>query len=207
MDALPPFVRRTDETDLDAVVEVLVRSHLDYVWERWALPVPDRRDRLDQLFRSDIGTLELRAGEVWMTGCGASVAVWLPTRAFATLDRADIDELDAVALRVFGLDQLAVVEEVEDAVARHRPAHDWFLATMGTLPLARRAGLGSAVLRPRLMALDAAGERASLETSTPENVRYYRRFGFDVVAELDRLPHGAPTTWLMVREPAGPVVW
>lgn len=205
MDAQPPIVRRAAETDLDAVVDVLVQSHLDYVWERWALPGSDRRDRLQQLFRSDIGTLALRAGEVWMTDCASSVAVWLPTGAFATLDPADIDALDAVAQRVFGAARLAMVDDVDAAVARSRPVHDWFLATMGTLPAAQRNGLGAAVLRPRLAALDAAGERAALDTSAPVNVTYYRRFGFDVVATLDHLPHGAPRTWLMVRESAAPI--
>src|SRR5690606_29802532 len=182
----------------DQVVEVLVASHLDYTWERWALPFADRGERLARLYRSDVGTLALRSGEVWLTECGRSVAVWLPTAAFATLDSDDVGVLDASAQSAFG-DRLPLVDEVERAVGGVRPPADWHLATMGTMPDARRRGLGSAVLRPRLDALDAAQATAVLETSDPGNLRFYGQLGFEVVAELAQLPHGAPTTWVMER--------
>lgn len=199
-----PAVRRASEGDLDVVVDVLGESHVDYVWERWALPFPDRGERLEQLYRSDVSTVALRVGEVWMTADGESVAVWLPAGAFAELDTADVVTVEAAAVVAFGNERLDVLAEVEAAVARASPTHDWFLATMGTRPGAQRRGLGSAVLQPRLTALDQANERAVLDTSDPDNVGFYRRFGFEVVAELDRLPHGAPTTWVMMRDPAGP---
>jgi ribosomal protein S18 acetylase RimI-like enzyme len=106
----------------------------------------------------------------------------------------------AAATAAFG-ERLHIIGEVDDAVERGRQAHDWYLVTMGTLPAVRRHGLGSAVLQPRLAGLDEAHERAVLETSDLGTVRFYERFGFRVVAELDRLPHGAPTTWVMLRDP------
>ncbi|HSM65009.1 MAG TPA: hypothetical protein VK860_01755, partial [Ilumatobacteraceae bacterium] len=80
------------------------------------------------------------------------------------------------------------------------PACDWYLATMGTVPGAQRSGLGTEVLRPRLAELDDATASACLETSDPANLDLYSRFGFEVVAELDDLPSGAPTTWVMQRD-------
>jgi len=43
---------------------------------------------------------------------------------------------------------------------------------------------------------DAAGEAAFLETDKPENVRFYARFGFEVVDEAS--PFGV-RTWFMLR--------
>jgi hypothetical protein len=198
-----PLVRRASADDVDAVVEALVASHVDYVWERWALPGADRRAHLERLYRSDVSTVALRSGEVWMTDGGGSVAVWLPAGVLTDLDDSAAVAVDAVARETFGERQLAILGDVEAAVAHARPAHDWFLATMGTVPWAQRRGLGSVVLQPRLTALDDAGARAALDTSDADNVVFYGRFGFEVVAELERLPHGAPTTWVMSRDPAG----
>jgi ribosomal protein S18 acetylase RimI-like enzyme len=200
----PPVVRRASGSDLDVVVGVLVESHVEYVWERWALPVDDRRKRLEELYRSDVSNVALRVGEVWMTDCGESVAVWLPAGAVAGLDVAEVGAVETAAAAAFGSRRLQLLDEVEAAVARTRPTHDWFLATMGTRPGAQRRGLGSAVLQPRLTALDGANARAVLDTSDLDNVGFYRRFGFEIVAELDRLPHGAPTTWVMSRDPREP---
>ena len=191
-------VRRATVEDVDRVVEVLVASHLDYAWEQWALPFDDRRERLTRLYGSDVGTLAFRSGEVWMTECGRSVAVWLPADAFAGIGPDDLRVLDASAEMAFG-ERLGLIAEVEGAVAAERPPADWHLATMGTLPDAQRRGLGTAVLWPRLEALDVARATAVLETSDPGNLRFYGRLGFEAVAELAQLPHGAPTTWVMGR--------
>ena len=78
---------------------------------------------------------------------------------------------------------------------------DWRLATMGTRPAHRRRGLGSAVLQPMLDRLDRTAETARLETSDSNNVGFYASLGFCVTAELNDLPHDAPTTWIMDRPP------
>ncbi len=44
--------------------------------------------------------------------------------------------------------------------------------------------------------MDAAGEDAYLETDKPINVRFYERFGFEVVGEEEVL--GVPN-WFMLR--------
>lgn len=196
-------VRRVGPADLAAAVAVLVESHLDYVWERWALPGADRRRHLEALFAADLRLLALPRGEVWMTGDGASVAVWMPAATSGELPTAAGAELEAVASAAFG-DRLAVVDEVDGLIRRVRPPADWYLATMGTRPEAQGRGLGTAVLGPRLAALDAAGERATLETSDAGNVRFYERLGFEVAAVVDALPHGAPATWVMQRHVSTP---
>jgi ribosomal protein S18 acetylase RimI-like enzyme len=192
-------VRRATDDDLDAAVDVLVDSHVEYAWERWALPWRDRRERLTGLYRAELRSLALRVGEVWITDCGRSVAVWLPSTFHVELDPTDVAEREAAAVAAFG-ERLPVIGEVDGAVARRRPACDWHLATMGTRRGAQRLGLGTDVLRPRLEALDDAAASAVLETSDPANLRFYGRLGFEIVAELDRLAHGAPATWVMKRD-------
>ena len=193
-------VRRASLSDLDVAVDILVESHRDYVWERWALGEARHVTQLRDLYAADLRSVGIPHGEVWMSGDGRSVSVWLHGDRYEALRVDDLTELERVAVAAFG-DRLPLIEEVERVIRDCRPRGHWHLATMGTRPSHQRRGLGTAVLGPRLAALDADGEIASLETSEHSNVEFYGRLGFRVVACVDNLPHGAPTTWLMSREP------
>jgi GNAT superfamily N-acetyltransferase len=195
--------RRATASDLDAIVETLVASHLDYVWEVWALPGPERRERLNALVRLDLERLAIPYREVWMHDDAASVAVWVPTAAPAA-DPRSTAEVGRAARETFG-SRLAVIDAVDAALAKLRPIEPhWFLATMGTRPDRQRQGFGSAVLRPVLAELDRIREPACLETSSAGNVAFYETLGFSVVAHSDDLPADAPETWVMWRAPDAP---
>lgn len=199
----PPTVRRATGDDLDTVVAVLVDSHVDYIWERWALPWVDRGARLTALYPHEISELTVGGGEVWMTDCGRSVAVWIPMTSTASHGGAPSEMVERTSsLEAAFAERRRIVEEVEWTLAAHRPRSDWYLATMGTTRAARRRGLGAGVLRPRVNELDRAHETATLETSDPANLSFYGRLGFEVVTMLDDLPHAAPRTWIMLRRPA-----
>jgi len=197
--------RRATIADIDAVVATLVEAHRDYVWEMWAVLGPDRDAKLDRIYRTDLELAALPGGDVWVHDDGAAAAVWQRPDP-APLDADVQTRLDRLARDVLG-DRGAVVREVEEIIAEHRPAGPhWYLGTMGTLPSRRREGCGTAVLRPVLDQLDATGELAYLETSAPGNVEFYARLGFEVAAVLEDLPHGAPHTWCMHRLPKGRLI-
>ncbi|HSJ18013.1 MAG TPA: GNAT family N-acetyltransferase [Solirubrobacterales bacterium] len=59
-------------------------------------------------------------------------------------------------------------------------------------------GIGSAIMREHCRRLDEAGEVGYLETDKPDNVRFYERFGYEVVGEQAVI--GVPN-WFM-RRPA-----
>ncbi len=195
-------VRRATVADLDVVVATLVDSHLDYVWEAWAIPGPDRRARLTELVRHHVELIALPYREVWMSDDGAGVAIWR-SEPPEPVDTAASNRLAEVARSVFG-SRLALIDEVDARVLARRPAAPHrFLGTMGVRPDRQRQGIGTAVLRPVLEELDRTGTPACLETSAVGNVDFYGRLGFAVVAHLDDLPAGAPETWVLWREPAG----
>jgi ribosomal protein S18 acetylase RimI-like enzyme len=75
----------------------------------------------------------------------------------------------------------------------------WYLAFVGTHPDHRGRGAGQAVIDPVLARCDAEGLGAYLESSKPENLPYYERFGFVVTGRID-LP-GGPPVWPMWRGP------
>jgi ribosomal protein S18 acetylase RimI-like enzyme len=59
-------------------------------------------------------------------------------------------------------------------------------------------GIGTAMMRSFCAEMDAAGEAAYLETDKESNVRFYNRFGFEVVTSDEVL---GVTNWYMIREP------
>ena len=65
----------------------------------------------------------------------------------------------------------------------------------------RGKGVGSRLVADHVEELDAGEETGYLETDKADNVRFYRRFGFEVVAGANVL--GVPN-WFMVRPPAAP---
>ncbi len=85
-----------------------------------------------------------------------------------------------------------------DAVHPHEP-HD-FLHTLGVDPGAQRTGAGTALLEHIAGHAEARGVPIHLTTSAPENLPYYRRFGYELDGERE-LPRGVPL-WSMMRPPA-----
>jgi ribosomal protein S18 acetylase RimI-like enzyme len=88
---------------------------------------------------------------------------------------------------------------VAEALQLHRPlAPHAYLATLGIEPELQRAGAGRALLAHWLGVVDAARQRAYLETDSTSNVSWYERFGFEVRTELTVL---GVTVHLMERSP------
>jgi GNAT superfamily N-acetyltransferase len=75
----------------------------------------------------------------------------------------------------------------------------WHLGPVAVDPQFRGQGIGTAMLTAFCSRMDDLSMLSYLETDKCENVRFYRRLGFDLVAEADVL--GVPN-WFMSR-PAG----
>jgi ribosomal protein S18 acetylase RimI-like enzyme len=74
----------------------------------------------------------------------------------------------------------------------------WHLGPIAVDAHLQGRGVGSKLMEVFCARVDAAGEEAYLETDKPENVRFYERFGFEVVGEQEVL--GVPN-WFMRRPP------
>jgi GNAT superfamily N-acetyltransferase len=142
----------------------------------------------------------LALGEVWMAEDASGAAAW--TWSGAQAAQADLlhgEGLDADIGRLLG-DRAAAGAAAEELLAPHwTDAPHWRLEAVGVLPAAQGRGLGRRLVEPVLGRCDAERRLAALETSSADNVRLYRRLGFDVHHELE-VPAG-PHVWLMRRAP------
>ena len=88
-----------------------------------------------------------------------------------------------------------------DAWAKRDPeGRHWHLGPIAVDAHLQGMGVGSKLMEVFCARVDAAGEDTYLETDKPANVRFYERFGFEVVGEQEVL--GVPN-WFMLRQAGG----
>ncbi len=173
----------------------------------WVAVGPQRRRaRWRYIHRTCLGAI--RIGQRWcgpswcivegdaavavLTGCAAGR--WPPPRLSAARHLAAGPLLAGPATLARSLGAQRVIEA-------HHPAHEHFLVWMFAVsPAHQRRGLGRRLMREALAAADAGAVPAYLWTGNPDNLPYYRSYGFEVLAEAP-IPGGVPN-WFMQR-PAG----
>jgi ribosomal protein S18 acetylase RimI-like enzyme len=180
------------------VAAVLADAFSDYPWTRWTVDGRDHEQRIERLQRLALEHVGLPYGEVWVLERGGSIeaaAVWMDSRAqVPSAAWADMAEEQ----RLLAGDRHEHARTAEQVVSFLRPSIPHrYLATVGTTSRTRRQGLGTAVLAPGLDAADADGTSAYLETSSSENLGFYRTLGFEVVNEVQL--EGGPPVWAMLR--------
>jgi GNAT superfamily N-acetyltransferase len=169
----------------------------------WMLPDDDARPaQLVRLFATLTRRHHLAGGGVEVAcdgpGVGAT-ALWDPPNGWQHSRRQELAMMPSF-IRVFGR-RSARARTVQELMKREHPEEPhWYLAVLGSDPTVRGQGFGQALMRSRLDRCDAEYCPAYLESSKPENVPYYERFGFTVTREI-KLPDGGPTLWAMWRDP------
>lgn len=183
--------------DLPAAADVLTEAfEQDPVIGAFVPAGPHRSRRIATLFRALLASS--RHGVVDLArrddGTVVGAALWEPPAR-----PAPVRGLLRQALQLPGF--LAALGPVgtlraarrQAALARHRPAAEhWYLGEIGVAAEGRGAGVGTALLQWRLAQVDARGEAAYLESSTPVNRRLYERHGFRVRAVIDGIPGASP---------------
>ncbi len=181
----------------------MARAFYDDPVMAWILPHDNARTaQLNRLFATIVRHQHLAGGGVEVAcdgpGIGAA-ALWDPPDRWRESRRQQL-AMTLGFLRVFGF-RTATARAVQEVMIRAHPEEPhWYLAAIGSDPTVRGRGFGQALMRSRLGRCDAAYCPAYLESTKPENVPYYERFGFTVTREIE-LPNGGPPLWAMWREP------
>jgi GNAT superfamily N-acetyltransferase len=199
-------VRPAAQTDVRELSAALGRAFYDDPVAMWMLPSEDSRPaRLAKFFATMTRHHHLAGGGVEVasdgTGIGAA-ALWDPPNRWQHSVAEQLRMLPSFVIG-FGL-RLAIgrkLTELLEAMEREHPEEPhWYLATIGSDTRVRGRGFGQALMRSRLDRCDAEHAPAYLESSKPENIPYYQRFGFTVTGEI-AIPGDGPTLWPMWRAP------
>jgi ribosomal protein S18 acetylase RimI-like enzyme len=198
-----PQERPARKADVRDLSRTLARAFYDDPVMVWLLPNEKARTaQLNRLFATMTRHHHLARGGVEVAcdgpGVGAA-ALWDPPDQWQETHRGQL-AMTPTFLRVFGLRSMRgrAVQELMKRVHPEEP--HWYLAVIGSDPTVRGQGFGQLLMRSRLDRCDAEYCPAYLESSKPENVPYYQRFGFAVTREIE-LPDGGPTLWAMWRTP------
>jgi ribosomal protein S18 acetylase RimI-like enzyme len=196
-------VRPSRRSDVRELAGVLGRAFHDDPVMRWILPDDDARARgLPRMFATMTRHHFLRGGGVEVAGAGGDLgaaALWDPPGRWKQTRLEELLMMPAFVL-AFG-SRVAAGQQVAELMKDHHPEEPhWYLAIIGSDPTVRGAGFGQALMRSRLDRCDAEYAPAYLESSNPDNIPYYERFGFEVTGELT-VPDGGPTLWPMWRAP------
>lgn len=200
-----PTVTTAVRADVDALAPLMAEAFIEdpplraLVGER-----PDLRQRAESLYRAMLLESPLHEGTIDLARDGDRIvgaAIWYaPGRASASL----VHHLPQLRwyLRAFGARRLPYALRVTNDVAAYHPhVPHWYLQAIGVAPSARGSGVGSALLRHRLRAVDAAGEAAYLESSSARTGALYRRHGFETLRPITVWPGAEPyAMWRAARE-------
>lgn len=186
--------------------EVLGRAFHDEPGSVWLIPDEAERARLLPRMMEPIIRYCQLFGEAYTTNGGLLAAAgWLPPgQTELTLERMVQARMDRMPQDI-GIERFARFMQMTGFLATlHRqaaPAEHYYLMVLGVDPPRQGQGIGGALIQPVLRRADAEKLPCYLETGKEINVRFYRRHGFEVVAEGDT-PGGGPPYWTMLRPPA-----
>ena len=200
--ATTPTVRRAVTSERVALSETLARAFEDDPVWNWLFPDESTRMRRSgQVFRAYLRDA-LTVGEVYTTPELSAASLWKPPGKWKLSNGAILRSLPSL-LRAFGTRLPASLEIERKVEAQHPRDPHWYLAVVGTDPVAQGKGIGAALIRQITDQCDTEGIPAYLESSKEANVPYYERFGFKVTGET-QLGDDGPTIWFMWRDPQAP---
>jgi ribosomal protein S18 acetylase RimI-like enzyme len=175
------------EDELRSAAALLGRAFCENAMNRVVVPgSAQRRERSNAAGMRAVLPLARTRGTVLAARSAerlAGVLIALPP-GVTQLGRPSLGTLLRLALSQ-GLGVASRWSAVAEALQLHRPlAPHAYLATLGVEPALQRGGVGRTLLQEWLGSVDAARQRAYLETDSTENVLWYERFGFALRAEL-----------------------
>lgn len=171
----------------------------------WMWIAPDQRRRsahLGTMFAQVIRP-RVEEGLAYTTTDDGGAAVWSPPNRWRMSWREALMGL-VPSIRTVGVGRIRRGLEALGRIERLHPREPhWYLEFLAAHVDRRGQGYGSALLAPMLYRADLEGMPCHLESSKPENLPFYERFGFEVTGEF-RIGDGSPPMWSMWREPRDP---
>jgi ribosomal protein S18 acetylase RimI-like enzyme len=190
---------RLGRSDLDAAAALLARAFVDEPVLSHLLGRERERERrliFTALCRDVLGAGMLEG--IRADGRLASVAVWMAPGAHPVPFRREVRMVPSW-LRLLTLHGRAVpgLLRASPALDRMHPKEPhWFLFMLGTEPPLQQGGLGTALVEHGVRRAAEDGVPVHLDTGVQRNVKWFRRFGFEVADEVRVVP-GAPPLWGM----------
>lgn len=162
---------------------------------RWLLPDPhDYLESNEKYIRLSCGPA-FDNGSAFIIGNMYGAALWLPPGV--SVDRGPLDDFNNQKIDSAVLREHAALKKKCRA---YRPVEPhWYLSLIAVDPVKRGRGYGAALMAHALKICDRDKRPAYLESTNGANLSLYKRFGFELLAEVRIGP--SPKRYPMLRQP------
>jgi GNAT superfamily N-acetyltransferase len=173
----------------------------DPMWG-WAFPDPAVRPAQYRRWWGLYVASAARYGWTWLADDAAAVAVWIPPGGVELTDEEE-ESVEPLLRDLIGSWTDTVLAGLHrfDGAHPHNEPH-YYLSLLGTRSDRRGEGLGMALVRECLAAIDAQAAPAYLESSNPVNNARYESVGFVDIGTF-AMPDGGPVITRMWRAGRG----
>lgn len=193
-------VRAGASGDEPQLVAMLARAYRDDPLYRWCYPEDALRlEQLEQVFGL-FGNQIFGYDETYTTDGILGAAVWIPPDKWRMCAVTKAGVIHGLTTKIGTRHVARALRTLYLMQSRHppEPSH-YHLAFIGVEPQEQRKGLGTALLQPMLEHCDREGLPAYLEATTPDNIAFFERNGFEITQPI-ALRDGPPL-WPMWRDP------
>lgn len=188
-------VRSANDSDQQAVIDVITLAFSSDPMARWAFPDPVKYLAVMPDVTRAFGGNGFAHGTVHLVDGGLAAAMWLPPGV-----DPDSDRLAALTEKHVPEDRLGDMMRVFEQMGSFHPTDPcWYLPMIGVDPACQGRGYGSALMRYATERCDRDGVAAYLESSNPRNIPLYERHGFEIIGSIQ--VGTSPTLVPMLRQP------
>lgn len=171
-------------SDKELVVDILTKSFdtnksVNYVVRQGK----NREKRIKALMNYSFETC-WNNGEIYLSDDRKGALLFLLPHKKKPLLKGIVNDLRLI-FEAIGLSRVLKVLKKEAAVKKFHPRKYLYLWYLGVLPQFQGAGIGSSLLRELICLSSALKLPVYLETSTEQNLPFYKRFNFSIYKELD----------------------
>ncbi|MBY9003100.1 MAG: GNAT family N-acetyltransferase [Candidatus Lokiarchaeota archaeon] len=188
-----------------AAGDVLGRALMDDPVSVYDIPDKEKRHAVMKHIFQMTSCLGVKFGETHATSTNLEgIAVWLPYINKQYKRIVNIGCLLKAKVYKLGTQASKRIKPIEEHSTKvhleFAPDDHWYLQTLGVEPTHQGKGYGSLLMGYMLEKIDNTNPLpVFLETSTEINVKFYKRFGFEVVIE-EIVPSTNVKQWYLLRD-------
>ncbi|MDC0028378.1 GNAT family N-acetyltransferase [Gammaproteobacteria bacterium] len=188
-----PVIRKLDPSQLEAASNALMMGFSNDPFQRWLMPDPTIYYKNYKKWTINTCKQSFLEEGVFGDENNYGTAVWFPPGF--DIDFADVSE----TFKEIPKDRKAEAFKMFEMMGESRVHDAWYLEYLAVDPSKQGSGLGSLILKESLKVIDELGEAAYLESSNPQNMSLYERFGFRFLKKIQ--VGSSPQINTMFRQP------
>ena len=188
-----PVIRKLDPSQLEAASNALMMGFSTDPFQRWLMPDPTIYYKNFKKWTINTCKQSFLEEGVFGDENNYGTAVWFPPGF--DIDFADVSE----TYKDIPKDRKAEAFKMFEMIGESRVHDAWYLEYLAVDPSKQGSGLGSLILKESLKVMDELEEAAYLESSNPQNMSLYERFGFRFLKKIQ--VGSSPQINTMFRQP------